>query len=96
MNIEAFISAFKTELRRHGDIYHVDAVDQAIRAGVTAGVAAQEPVADNGELATALIAGAVDPTADIAAEVAAEPEPSTAQYDTALKAAEPSPSEFEE
>lgn len=88
MNIEAFIAAFKAELRRHGDIYHVDAVDQAIRAGVTAGLAAQEPVTDNGELATALIAGAVDPTAGIAAEITT--------YDTALKAAEPSPSEFEE
>lgn len=111
MNIEAFVAAFKTELRKHGEMYHYEAVDNAIRAAVAAGAATQEPVADNGDLAKALIARAVDPTVNIVDDpetrIIAEGEVGDVvadskvgeraqEYTAALNVAEPGPSEFEE
>lgn len=52
IDLATFIAAFKTELRRHGDIYHTDAVDQAIKAAVTAATAkpqAEDDTSDTSE-----------------------------------------------
>lgn len=38
MNIEAFVATFKAELRKHGDMFAVEAVDTAIASALQAGL----------------------------------------------------------
>lgn len=43
MNIEAFVATFKAELRKHGDMFAVEAVDTAIASALQAGLGVESP-----------------------------------------------------